>query len=53
VRKWTDTGIFGTLKLVRIKDMGDVPIYNVRVYSADEHYQTRVLVLEYELPTNF
>ena len=53
VRKWSDTGMLGVLKIVRVNGVEGVPIAVVRLYSTDEVCETLSSILEYELPTNF
>ena len=53
VRKWSDTGMLGSLKIVRVNGVEGVPIAVVRLYSTDEACETLSSIMEYELPTNF
>ena len=53
VRKWSDTGMLGTLKVVRVNGVEGVPIAVVRLYSTDETCEALLSIMEYELPTNF
>ena len=53
LQKWSDTGMQGILKLVRVKDVEGVPIINLRLYGTDESYEALTVILEYELPINF
>jgi hypothetical protein len=52
VRKWSDTRMIGTLRIILLEDVG-VPITAIRLVAVDSNGLERGTVMEYELPLNF
>ena len=53
MRKWVDTKIIGTLRLVKVQQVATCPVVMVQVHGQDEAGSERAIVLQYELPINF
>ena len=53
VRKWTDTGVCGLLRVMLLDRSAGMPIACIRVNKCDDNGLMRRVIFEYELPLNF
>lgn len=53
VRKWSETGLKGILKIMLLEEISGLPISSVRLTAVDNDGIERNTILEYELPLNF
>jgi len=53
VRKWSETGIKGNLRLMHLEEICGLPIAAIRLNAIDYEGLERNVIFEYELPLNF